>query len=103
MFTTWQRNPAPPPLRSRCLATIPLIRQGASSDLNWHAIAVFERVAALLLFALALPVIALTAVTLWILSGRSPLIAHRRVGWQGADLWMLKLRTMWSPSDRPAR
>lgn len=32
-----------------------------------------------------------------LLSGRSPLIAHRRVGWRGTPLWMLKLRTMWSP------
>jgi len=60
---------------------------------------VFERLAALLLFTLALPVMVLAALTLWIVSGRSPLIAHRRVGWQGADLWMLKLRTMWGGSD----
>jgi exopolysaccharide production protein ExoY len=84
------------------LATIPLVRQGASSDLNWHAIAIFERLAALVLFVLALPVIALAAGILWILSRRSPLIAHRRVGWQGTDLWMLKLRTMWSPTDPAA-
>jgi len=30
-----------------------------------------------------------------VLSGRTPLIAHRRVGWRGSTLWMLKLRTMW--------
>jgi lipopolysaccharide/colanic/teichoic acid biosynthesis glycosyltransferase len=35
----------------------------------------------------------------WILSRRTPLIAHRRVGWQGTTLWMLKLRTMWSEND----
>jgi len=60
---------------------------------------VFERLAALLLLTLVLPVMVLAALTLWIVSGRSPLIAHRRVGWQGADLWMLKLRTMWGGSD----
>jgi lipopolysaccharide/colanic/teichoic acid biosynthesis glycosyltransferase len=81
------------------LATIPLVRQGDSSDLNWQAIAVFERLAALLLLTLVLPVMVLAALTLWIVSGRSPLIAHRRVGWQGADLWMLKLRTMWGGSE----
>ncbi len=32
---------------------------------------------------------------IWIFSGRTPLIAHRRVGRHGATLWMLKLRTMW--------
>jgi lipopolysaccharide/colanic/teichoic acid biosynthesis glycosyltransferase len=83
------------------LATIPLVRQGAASDLNWQAIAVFERLAALVLLAFALPLIVLTALILYWLSGRSPLIAHRRVGWQGADLWMLKLRTMWGSSDAP--
>jgi len=30
-----------------------------------------------------------------VLSRRTPLIAHRRVGWCGSTLWMLKLRTMW--------
>jgi exopolysaccharide production protein ExoY len=85
------------------LATIPLVRQGAASDLNWQAIAVFERLAALLLLTLALPVIAIAALALWLLSGRSPFIAHRRVGWQGTDLWMLKLRSMWNPEDAPAR
>jgi exopolysaccharide production protein ExoY len=85
------------------LATIPLVRQGAANDLNWQAIAVFERLSALVLLALALPVIAAAALVLFALSGRSPFIAHRRVGWQGTDLWMLKLRSMWNPSDPAAR
>jgi lipopolysaccharide/colanic/teichoic acid biosynthesis glycosyltransferase len=84
------------------LATIPLVREGTSSDLNWQAIAVFERLAALVMLVAAMPAIAVTALVLWALSGRSPLIAHRRVGWQGADLWMLKLRTMWNAADEPA-
>jgi exopolysaccharide production protein ExoY len=62
---------------------------------------VFERVAAVLLFAAALPVMAGAALVLWVLSGRSPLIAHRRVGWQGCELWMLKLRTMWGGGEPP--
>jgi exopolysaccharide production protein ExoY len=62
-------------------------------------VAICERLAALLLLVLALPALALAALLLWTLSGRSPLIAHRRVGWQGADLWMLKLRTMWGAGD----
>jgi len=56
---------------------------------------VFERLAAVVLLAAALPIIAGAALVLWMISGRSPFIAHRRVGWQGAELWMLKLRTMW--------
>src|SRR5207248_10364614 len=43
------------------------------------------------------PLLGGAALVLFLLSGRSPLIAHRRVGWQGATLWMLKLRTMWEP------
>jgi lipopolysaccharide/colanic/teichoic acid biosynthesis glycosyltransferase len=84
------------------LATVSFVRQGAAGDLNWQAIAVFERIAALLLLTLALPVMAIAAGMLWITSGRSPLIAHRRVGWQGSDLWLLKLRTMWGPADPQA-
>ena len=34
------------------------------------------------------------------LSGRSPLIAHRRLGLNGEPFWILKLRTMW---DKPRR
>jgi exopolysaccharide production protein ExoY len=81
------------------LATIPLVGRGAENDLNWQAIAVFERLAALVLLVLTLPVMAGAALILWALSGRSPLIAHQRVGWQGSELWMLKLRTMWKASD----
>ncbi|MBZ5576354.1 MAG: sugar transferase [Acidobacteriia bacterium] len=47
------------------------------------------------------PVLCASAATLAILSGRSPLIAHRRVGWHGSDLWMLKLRTMWDRDSGP--
>ena len=37
------------------------------------------------------------AVTL--LSRRSPLVAHRRVGKDGVEFWMLKFRTMWGASQ----
>jgi lipopolysaccharide/colanic/teichoic acid biosynthesis glycosyltransferase len=60
----------------------------------------FERAGALLLLLLALPMLAAAALTLFVLSRRSPLIAHRRVGWRGRTLWMLKLRTMW-PAGAP--
>jgi lipopolysaccharide/colanic/teichoic acid biosynthesis glycosyltransferase len=57
-----------------------------------------ERVTAAILFTAVLPLLALSAILVWVFSRRSPLIAHRRVGWRGSDLWMVKLRTMW---DRP--
>ena len=50
------------------------------------------------LFAAATPVLAASAAAIALMSGRTPLIAHRRVGWRGNPLWMLKLRTMWGPS-----
>jgi lipopolysaccharide/colanic/teichoic acid biosynthesis glycosyltransferase len=81
------------------LATIPLVRQGSASDLNWQTLALCERVAALVLLLVSMPLIGFAALRLWMLSGRTPLIAIRRVGWQGAELWMLKLRTMWNAAD----
>jgi lipopolysaccharide/colanic/teichoic acid biosynthesis glycosyltransferase len=77
------------------LGSLTVLRQPASeTDWNWQAVAVCERVAAIILLLLALPLLAVCALALCLLSGRTPLIAHRRVGWQGAPLWMLKLRTM---------
>jgi lipopolysaccharide/colanic/teichoic acid biosynthesis glycosyltransferase len=78
------------------MGTIPLIRQSAAeTDWNWHAVSVCERFGAVLLLLLAFPLLLAAGLLVWILSGRTPLIAHRRAGWQGSDLWMLKLRTMW--------
>ena len=79
------------------MGSIPLVRQaGSEGQLNWQAVGVCERIAAGMLLAIALPLLGAVALVIWILSGRSPLIAHRRVGWQGGALWMLKLRTMWA-------
>jgi exopolysaccharide production protein ExoY len=72
------------------------------TDWNWQAVAVCERAAAIVLLLLALPWLAVCALAVWLLSGRVPLIAHRRVGWQGSQLWMLKLRTMWGAARRGA-
>ena len=78
------------------MGSIPVTRQAASrNDLSWQAVAICERLAAVVLFAASASVLAASMVAVWLLSGRSPLIAHRRVGFQGAPLWMLKLRTMW--------
>lgn len=75
------------------MGTISLVRQTASGSQSG-----FERIGALVLLLFALPILAPAALILCVLSRRSPLIAHRRVGWQGRTLWMLKLRTMWSAS-----
>jgi exopolysaccharide production protein ExoY len=43
------------------------------------------------------------AIVILLLSRKSPLIAHRRVGQYGSELWVLKFRTMWQRSDAPAK
>src|SRR4051812_36523747 len=88
-------------LTGAALGSIPVIRQAAAAtEGNWQPVAFCERMAALFLFLLVLPVLAGCALLTCLLSRRSPLIAHRRVGWQGSTLWMIKLRTMWS-ADLP--
>jgi lipopolysaccharide/colanic/teichoic acid biosynthesis glycosyltransferase len=67
----------------------------------WKAIGAVERLLALVLLAVALPGLMVVACITMALSRRSPLIAHRRVGHGGRDIWVLKLRTMWHPSRRP--
>src|SRR5580698_5112308 len=54
-----------------------------------------ERAAGAALLAVAAPVIAVSGAAIFLLSGRSPFIAHRRVGEGGRLFWMWKLRTMW--------
>lgn len=84
------------------VASFPIVSENISvEDRSWSVLAVCERLAALLLLVLSSPAILIGALVVWRLSGRAPFIAHRRVGWRGSALWMLKLRTMWG-SDRPA-
>jgi lipopolysaccharide/colanic/teichoic acid biosynthesis glycosyltransferase len=64
-----------------------------------HLIYALEPLAGAAALAAAIPLIAALAVAIAFLSRRSPLVRHVRVGWRGATLPMLKLRTMW---DRPA-
>jgi exopolysaccharide production protein ExoY len=61
-----------------------------------------ERLSACLLLALASPVLGAAMISIIVLSRRSPLVAHRRVGFAGRDIWVLKLRTMWNRADRTA-
>jgi lipopolysaccharide/colanic/teichoic acid biosynthesis glycosyltransferase len=62
----------------------------------WKAMSGLERIVALVLLTLALPVLIPAAAVIVLLSRRSPLIAHRRIGHGGREFWVLKLRTMWS-------
>ena len=54
-----------------------------------------ERLAAAAALLAVSPLLCVSAAVLAVGSKRSPLIAHKRVGWRGSTLWMLKLRTMW--------
>jgi exopolysaccharide production protein ExoY len=77
------------------LGALPVLQPAATeTDWTWQALFACERAAAIIVLLLALPLLAACALALWIISGCSPLIAHRRVGWRGAPLWMFKLRTM---------
>ena len=66
----------------------------------WQVIGVVEQAIAALLLVLLSPVLGLIWMTILALSGRSPLIGHRRVGQYGAVLWVLKFRTMWGDRSR---
>lgn len=54
-----------------------------------------ERVVAAILLCAVAPVAIVIAITILVLSRRSPLIRHARIGWRGQPLLMLKFRTMW--------
>jgi lipopolysaccharide/colanic/teichoic acid biosynthesis glycosyltransferase len=69
----------------------------------WKAIAIAERPIALIIRLLLLPGLALAALTIVLLSRRSPLIAHTRVGKGGREIRVLKLRTMWGAADSGLR
>jgi len=78
------------------LSSVPIPRTAApAADLTWQVIGMCERLASAAILTAVSPLLASSAIAISLLSGRSPLIAHRRVGWNGTPLWMLKLRTMW--------
>jgi exopolysaccharide production protein ExoY len=70
-------------------------------SLKWRVANACERAASMILAVALGPLIAASAVCIALLSKNTPFIAHRRVGWRGATLWMLKLRTMWGAEASP--
>jgi exopolysaccharide production protein ExoY len=84
------------------LASAPILSEvPLGRDFTWQAVEAGERLAAAVLLAAAAPFLMACAAAIAWASGRSPFIAHRRVGWRGETLWMIKLRTMWE--GEPAR
>ena len=71
-----------------------------SSNVQRGLIRILDKAAAGVLLIATAPIVLAASTVLVIRSGRSPLIAHRRVGKGGVEFWMLKLRTMWN-ADAP--
>src|SRR5215831_7698253 len=69
----------------------------------WFVVNALERAGSLLLLILLTPLIIAVSLAIVALSGRSPLVAHRRAGQFGIPFWTLKFRSMWAGwSPRPA-
>lgn len=79
------------------------LRRVRKQPVFWLGIETLERFSAGALLAILLPVLALIGLVTVLLSRRSPLIAHRRVGKDGRPIWVLKIRTMWDQSTPKCR
>lgn len=55
-----------------------------------------------LLFAITLPLVLLACLAILVTARQAPLLLQRRVGWQGREFTMLKLRTMRCEDEPPA-
>ncbi len=76
--------------------------RATASPLAFVLISFGERLfAALLLIALS-PALALFAIIVAVMSGRSPFIALPRAGQRKKLVWLIKLRTMWGNADAGA-
>ena len=76
---------------------------GRVRDLAAPGSPIAERVLAGALLLTCLPVLILVMAAVALVSRKSPLIAHRRVGRFGQEFWMLKLRTMWDRRQAPRK
>jgi exopolysaccharide production protein ExoY len=63
------------------------------------AFRIAERIAAGAGLCVLAPVLGSAGLLITLLSRRSPLIAHRRIGQNGEPFWLLKLRTMWDNGE----
>jgi exopolysaccharide production protein ExoY len=54
-----------------------------------------ERTFGLLLLVISIPLLIVSSIAIALLSRRSPLVAHLRIGEHNRPFWMLKLRSMW--------
>jgi exopolysaccharide production protein ExoY len=83
------------------LSSFPISRLTvAKQDFSGQCLESFERLVSGMLIVALSPILFAVAAVTYRLSGRSPLIAHRRVGQHGSELWVLKFRTMWEVRAR---
>jgi exopolysaccharide production protein ExoY len=59
-----------------------------------------ERFAAAILIAVLSPLLLAIWIAILLLSARPALIAHKRIGQNGSELWVFKFRTMWACRGR---
>jgi exopolysaccharide production protein ExoY len=82
-------------LTSRPIISDYHVRIRTDSPPYYFAILLGEQISAALFLALLSPALLIVAAVVYAISGRSPLVADRRVGKNGHSFPMLKLRTMW--------
>lgn len=75
--------------------------QPARDSVTWKALGWGERLGAMLLLILLSPILCVTGIFILLLSRRTPLVMHRRIGQFGKPFWTLKYRTMWPAPARP--
>src|SRR5262245_45154435 len=63
--------------------------------MNGASIYVIERACAALLLIVSSPLLIAVAISIRLLSRRSPFVAHKRIGFRGVPFLMIKFRTMW--------
>jgi exopolysaccharide production protein ExoY len=72
-------------------------------SLKWLFLEWSERTLSAILLLLLSPMLLAVASAIYLLSRRTPLIAHRRVGQYGRPFWVLKFRTMWNRGTEAAQ
>src|SRR5689334_11091363 len=72
------------------------VRQFARERRLGNFVRPLERVLSLLLLVTMAPLLLINGILIFALCGRSPLVAHLRIGQFGAPFWTMKLRTMWT-------
>ena len=76
------------------------IREHQIRRIKTGTLATVDRLLGLVLLALVSPVLVAAAAVAFVLSRRSPFVAHLRMGYQGRAFWVWKVRTMW-PKEVP--